>query len=30
MRKIAHVGIDYHVNSLSIAVVIEGQKRSKK
>ena len=27
MKKIAYVGIDYHTNSLSIAVVIEGQKK---
>ena len=26
MKKIAYVGIDYHINSLTIAVVIEGQK----
>ena len=27
MKKIAYVGIDYHVNSLSIAVVLEGEKK---
>lgn len=27
MEKIAYIGIDYHLNSLSIAVVIEGQKK---
>ena len=27
MKKIAYVGIDYHSNSLSIAVIIEGQKK---
>jgi len=27
MKKIADVGIDYHSNSLSIAVIIEGQKK---
>jgi len=27
MKKIAYVGIDYHLNSLSIAVIIEGQKK---
>ena len=27
MDKIAYVGIDYHLNSLSIAVVIEGHKK---
>ncbi len=26
MKKIAYVGIDYHINLLSIAVVIEGEK----
>jgi transposase len=26
MRKIAYVGVDYHVNTLSIAVLIEGEK----
>lgn len=26
MKKIAYLGIDYHVNSLSIAVMVEGQK----
>jgi transposase len=26
MKKIAYVGIDYHLNSLSVAVIIEGQK----
>jgi transposase len=26
MKKIAYVGVDYHLNSLSIAVVIEGQR----
>lgn len=26
MNKIAYVGVDYHLNSLSIAVVIEGQR----
>ena len=26
MKTIAYVGIDYHLNSLSIAVVLEGQK----
>lgn len=26
MRKIAYVGVDYHVETLSIAVVIEGEK----
>ncbi len=25
-KKIAYVGIDYHINLLSIAVVIEGEK----
>ncbi len=27
MKKIAYVGIDYHTNSLSIAIMIEGQKK---
>jgi transposase len=27
MKKIAYIGIDYHLNSLSIAVVIEGQRK---
>ena len=27
MNKIAYVGIDYHVNSLSLAVVIEGERK---
>ena len=27
MKKIAYVGIDYHLNSLTIAVVIEGTKK---
>lgn len=26
MKKIAYVGVDYHVETLSIAVVIEGEK----
>ncbi|MCJ7595464.1 MAG: hypothetical protein MUO52_11910 [Desulfobacterales bacterium] len=26
MKKIAYVGIDYHLNSLSIAVMAEGDK----
>jgi hypothetical protein len=26
MNKIAYVGIDYRVNSLSLAVVVEGQR----
>ena len=26
-KKIAYVGIDYHLNSLSIAVLIDGQKK---
>ncbi len=26
MKKIAYVGIDYHIKLLSIAVVIEGEK----
>ena len=26
MKKIAYVGIDYHINLLSIVVVIEGEK----
>ena len=25
-KKIAYVGIDYHLNSLSIAVMVEGEK----
>ena len=25
-KKIAYVGIDYHLNSLSIAVMVEGKK----
>jgi hypothetical protein len=28
MSKIAYVGIDYHLNSLSIAVRVEGEKTS--
>lgn len=27
MKKVAYVGVDYHMNSLSIAVVVEGEKR---
>jgi hypothetical protein len=27
MKKIAYVGIDYHLNSLSVAVMIEGKKQ---
>jgi transposase len=27
MKKIAYVGVDYHLNSLSIAVVVEGQRK---
>lgn len=27
MKRIAYVGIDYHMNSLSIAVMIEGEKK---
>lgn len=27
MKKVAYVGVDYHMNSLSIAVVIEGEKK---
>jgi transposase len=27
MKKIAYVGIDYHLNSLSIAVMVEGKKK---
>lgn len=27
MRKIAYVGIDYHVNPLSIAVMLKGKKK---
>lgn len=27
MKKISYVGIDYHLNSLSIAVIISGEKR---
>ena len=26
-KKIAYVGVDYHLNSLSMAVMIEGQKK---
>ena len=26
MKKIAYVGIDYHQNSVSLAVVLEGEK----
>jgi len=26
MRKIAYIGVDYHINSLSIAVMLEGEK----
>ena len=26
MKKIAHVGVDYHLDSLSIAVLVEGEK----
>jgi hypothetical protein len=26
-KKIAYVGIDYHLNSLAIAVLIDGQKK---
>jgi hypothetical protein len=27
MKKVAYVGIDYHLDFLAIAVVIEGQKK---
>lgn len=27
MKKIAYVGIDYHLNSLSVAVMVEGKKK---
>ena len=27
MRKIAYVGVDYHINTLSIAVLIEGERQ---
>ena len=27
MKKLAYVGIDYHLDFLAIAVVIEGQKK---
>jgi hypothetical protein len=27
MKKIAYVGVDYHLNSLSIAVMVEDEKR---
>jgi transposase len=27
MKKIAYIGIDYHLNSLSIAVILEGEKK---
>ncbi len=27
MKKIAYVGTDYHLNSLSIAVMLEGKKK---
>jgi hypothetical protein len=27
MKKIAYIGVDYHLNSLSIAVVIAGEKQ---
>ena len=26
MKKVAYVGIDYHMNSLTVAVIIEGEK----
>ena len=30
MTKIAYVGIDYHLNSLSIAVMVEGNNEPKE
>jgi len=27
MKKVAYVGVDYHMNSLSIAVMVEGEKK---
>jgi transposase len=27
MKKIAYVGIDYHLNSLSTAVMVEGKRK---
>ena len=27
MKKIAYVGVDYHLHSLSIAVMLEGEKK---
>ena len=26
MKKLAYVGIDYHIKSLTVAVIIEGEK----
>ena len=30
MKKIAYVGVDYHLHSLSIAVMLEGEKKFYK
>ena len=27
MKKIAYIGIDYHMDSLSVAVIIDGEKK---
>jgi hypothetical protein len=27
MKKIAYIGVDYHLNNVTIAVMIEGQRK---